>query len=299
MISTASLASPASLRPRLLTVVALVGLLAAALLATSSSAHAQGTFVGPKQYYLALGDSLAYGYQPNFDWSHGYANYFFTNLQGHGSNSLINMGCPGETTTTFINGGCANAWLDHYHYSGAQLNAAVNFIKSHPGQVSPVTLDIGANDLTPDITISGSTCTIKSTWATDEQNTIARIKSILTALMNALTNSSGQLTGDLLVMNYYDPYENVCSASLPDLATFDSDIASAVSSVYANFGSNGNAVADVFGAFGGQTPPPNSTICNDTWYTASCPGKSSSTDIHPNRTGYSLIATTFETVYGF
>ena len=42
------------------------------------------TTAGPKAYYLALGDSLAYGYQPDGDVVQGYADDFYTDLQTHG-----------------------------------------------------------------------------------------------------------------------------------------------------------------------------------------------------------------------
>jgi lysophospholipase L1-like esterase len=122
------------------------------------------TLVGPKAYYLALGDSLAFGYQPNFDWSDGYANDFYKDLQGHGTTSLVNMACIGETSTTFRNGGCPYSYLRKTFYTGSQLNAAVNFIKYHAGKVSPVTLDIGANDMLP--LVDPSTCQVSSSWPT-------------------------------------------------------------------------------------------------------------------------------------
>src|SRR3954466_6984582 len=63
-------------------------------------------FVGPRpQHYLALGDSLAYGFQPNGDHTHGYVDDFFTFLQNQGVQDHQNLGCPGETSSSFINGG--------------------------------------------------------------------------------------------------------------------------------------------------------------------------------------------------
>src|SRR5579885_1869040 len=49
--------------------------------AVGKTSHAQQPLVGPKAYYLALGDSLAFGYQPNLNWAGGYASDFYTNLQ--------------------------------------------------------------------------------------------------------------------------------------------------------------------------------------------------------------------------
>src|SRR5947209_6826459 len=52
-----------------------------------------------------------------------------------------------ETTSSFINGPCPTpvAFL-HSGYSGTQLATAIAFLRSHPGQVSPITIDIGPND---------------------------------------------------------------------------------------------------------------------------------------------------------
>src|SRR5579863_4709071 len=68
------------------------------------------TLVGPKAYYLALGDSVTYGEQPNGDVSHGFADDLFRQyLKPRGTTTLVNMACVHETTTTFLHGGCPNA----------------------------------------------------------------------------------------------------------------------------------------------------------------------------------------------
>src|SRR5437660_9325265 len=76
---------------------------------SSSHPAKAATLVGPKTFYLALGDSLGLGFQPNGDNNHGYADDFFVNLQSHGAKSLENLSCSGETTITMINGGCIDA----------------------------------------------------------------------------------------------------------------------------------------------------------------------------------------------
>ncbi len=245
--------------------------------AFSRPAHAQ-TFVGPKYYYLDLGNSLAFGYQPDLDWGHGYGTDFANDLKNHGSQSYINMACPGETTTTFINGGCPYPYLRKYPYFTAQLSAAVSFIKGHPGQVSPVTLDIGANDMLGDI--NSSTCTVSSNWTTDLAKVQSNLATIISQLKSALNG-----TGDLLLMNYYDPYQNQCPNSVYYVQQLNATIAS-VASTY------GVPVANVFNAFGGATTP-NSHICSYTWM---C---SIFHDIHATDQGYAVIAQTFETMYGY
>ncbi|HLI06311.1 MAG TPA: hypothetical protein VKV40_07075 [Ktedonobacteraceae bacterium] len=240
------------------------------------------SFVGPKKYYLALGDSLAFGFQPDLNFSHGYVDDFYSNLKGHGVQSLANMGCPGETSSTFINGGCPYPYLRKYPYIGAQLNAAVLFLKLHPGQVSPVTLDIGANDMLSDITTSN--CTVSSKFDSDLATLDSNLtKTILPQLVAAMT-VNGKVTGDLVMMNYYDPYQNICPHSVSYVQTIDQHLANDVSGY--------GTIVNVFTAFGGAaTPNPN--ICTYTWM---C---SVFKDIHATTKGYSVIATTFENGTGY
>jgi lysophospholipase L1-like esterase len=248
----------------------------------NGTAHATG-FVGPKAYYLALGDSLAYGYQPNGTYSQGYADDFYANLQSHGTSHFTNLGCPGETSKTFLNGGCPYWFIRKSFYLGSQMSAALSFIKNHAGQVSPVTIDIGANDVLGDI--NKSTCAISSTWPTDLATFNTNFTSILKQLSSALNGK-----GDLLVMNYYDPFENQCAgntAILSDLQQMNNAIQSDTTGTSAQ-------VVDAYTAFGtGAIPGSNPNICSYTWM---C---SSYNDIHPTQTGYSVIAGKFESTYGY
>src|SRR5271166_4262678 len=113
--------------------------------------------------YLALGDSLAYGYhQAPFqkelpavnpaNYNRGYVDDFANLLKFFGNPHLqtINDGCPGETTETFIKGSgvpgyCAGgptgtpfpyAWLHHPYAKGSQLSDALAILESTP-TVSP------------------------------------------------------------------------------------------------------------------------------------------------------------------
>jgi lysophospholipase L1-like esterase len=250
---------------------------------TFAASHVRSfSHVGPKKYYLALGDSLAFGLQPDLNFNHGYVDDFFSNLKGHGVKNLSNMGCPGETSRTFIHGGCPYAFMHKYFYLGPQLNAAVNYLHSHAGQVSPVTLDIGGNDLLGDINTSN--CTVSSNFDTDLANLDSNLTgTILPQLKSALT-VNGKLTGDLVMMNYYDPYQNICPNKVSYIQKFNKHLANDIK----GFG----IIVDVFTAFGGSgTPNPN--ICNDTWM---C---SVFKNIHATSKGYSVIASTFENVAGY
>src|SRR5690348_16420166 len=113
-------------RSALLAAVVALAPILGAVSVPHASAQATAGLVGPKQYYLALGDSLAYGFQPNFRFGLGYTNDWLKEMQTSDSSlSLINMGCVAETLTTFINGKCPVHFFTHYRYKGPQLPAAL------------------------------------------------------------------------------------------------------------------------------------------------------------------------------
>ena len=108
-----------------------------------SAAHPRAAEV---TYYLALGDSLSQGVQPDAagvseQTRDGYPDLIYAVLRrNHPTLRLVKLGCPGETTSTMIHGG-----ICRYH-AGSQLAAAVAFLHAHHGRVLLVTIDIGAND---------------------------------------------------------------------------------------------------------------------------------------------------------
>lgn len=240
--------------------------------------------IGPKQYYLALGNSLAFGYQPNLDFDHGYVDDFSVNLQTHGSQQTANLACPEETTASFINGGCPYAVLRKFPYEGNQLSAAVLYLTEHQGQVSPVTLDIGANDMLPDL--SNATCTINAEkFKADLATLDANLAQVILPRLHAALTVNGVMTGDLLVENYYDPYQNQCPNTVPFMQEMNDHIAADVQ----NFGT----LIDVFSAFGGAATP-NQNLCVYTWICSS-----SFHDVHSTRRGYEVIVGAFEQSVGY
>ena len=114
----------------------------------------------PGRFTLALGDSYAFGLQPGKDandaaaFNTGLATRFVAHLNA-GKNRArareVNLSCPGETTETFRAGGCL--WTEdfgfplHVAYQGAQLAAGLRFLRRHPGQVNPIILSLGTNDV--------------------------------------------------------------------------------------------------------------------------------------------------------
>ena len=140
----------------LVTMLAVLSALSAA--GTGATAQ-QPVYQPPQSYYLALGDSMAYGFQPtkaNLPPSGvktGYVDLLAAKLRQLSHEiQVVNYGCPGESTVTFIHGGCD--WLKHggkLHdpFHGAQLAAALAFLRAHPGKVSPITMTLWGSDVFP------------------------------------------------------------------------------------------------------------------------------------------------------
>src|SRR6478672_8960213 len=96
----------------------MVGLaLACALVLSALLASSAGAVAPVKEKYLALGDSVAFGYSTqtfneNFPaespsaFEKGYAHYYFVHLKPTKEGvAEINDGCPGETTDSMIGNG--------------------------------------------------------------------------------------------------------------------------------------------------------------------------------------------------
>ncbi len=266
--------------------ISLLFALAPVTLAASQGNGPPFHFIGPKKHYLALGDSLAFGVQPNCippvqvpaNCTHGYVNDLFNILQDEGTKDFTNYGCPGESSSTFITGGCP------FGPPGfVQLKFALAFLQANPGKVSPVTLDMGANDVLRDIIfIPPSTCieNVPGFFA-DLATLDSNLKgTILPALQKALPGN-GRVTGSIMMMNYYDPFQNFCPDTVPFIQTLNQHLADDVS----GFG----IIVDVFDAFGGAAVP-NPNICTYTWM---CTPPPLGPNIHATDLGYSVIADTF------
>src|ERR1700691_4956937 len=99
--------------------------------ATSVRSHVETV---PATYYLALGDSLSQGVQPDaagtsVATAQGYPDQLYAVLHRRQTAlRMVQLSCPGETTGTMIPGGTC-------HYSGgSQLAAATAFLTAHRGR---------------------------------------------------------------------------------------------------------------------------------------------------------------------
>jgi lysophospholipase L1-like esterase len=249
----------------------------------------------PPVYYLALGDSLAQGVQPNAAGASvatgdGYPDQVYAALhRSHPTLKLVKLGCPGETTVSMINGGSC-----HYG-SGSQLKAAVAFLQEHRGRVLLVTLDIGAND--PEACGGQPSFSQLAVCAVRGVPSAVTHLATITARLKAAAGPGVRMVG----MNYYLPalaeWRNGLSGHAVAwtaeklAATFNA----LLGRVYAKAGIK---VANVFGAFRtsdfddhGQTLPRNVTLlCRWTWECAAPPRGPNQ---HANQAGYQVIAREF------
>ena len=106
--------------------------------------------------------------------------------------------------------------------------------------------------------IHTSNCTVSSNFDSDLTNLDTNLTGTILPQLKAALTVKGKLTGDLVIMNYYDPYQNICPNSVSIIQTFNKHLASDRK----GFG----MIVDVFNAFGGPgTPNPN--VCS---YTRMC-----------------------------
>jgi lysophospholipase L1-like esterase len=281
-----------------------VGFLTAAVvvilnLTAVGTAHADGPAVRPPVYYLSLGDSLAQGVQPNASGqsvptNQGYVDDLYAAARARiPVLQLVKLGCPGESTTTMIQGGGGCTYPQ-----GSQLAAAVAFLQAHRGVVLFVTMDIGSNDINGclvGVTID-QTC-VAAGFAATQAN--------LPRILRSLREAAGPRV-PIAGMNYYDPYlaawlqgtagQALAHQSVPLGASFNA----LLGSIYTAAGS---PVADVQGAFRTQdfddqatvpglgTLPLNvALVCRWTWM---CVPPPAGPNIHPNAAGYAVIAGAF------
>jgi lysophospholipase L1-like esterase len=288
------------MRLRAIAVVAALGML---LGSSISAAAASEKFNPPKQYYLALGDSLAFGFeQAKFvgelqtgtynpaTFNTGYVDDFAEMLRTVDPGiTTVNYGCPGETTLSFITGPCAYQALGtptlgipplplHSGYSGSQQSAALAFLQAHPGQVGTITLDDGANDITPCIGQPAS-CAAAA---------LQQIGTDLDGSLGALRAAAPE--SEIIVMQYYNPFYVVDPTSDSQNAVLNDVIATMAAKHRAR-------LANAFPAINHN---PNFateflSVCGLTGMCFPAPGG----DVHANDLGYSAIAATFWAASGY
>ena len=257
-------------------------------------APAEAPKAPPATYYIALGDSLARGVQPDaagvsVETPDGYPDQVYAALRASRPGlKLVKLGCPGETTVSMINGGICR------YPGGSQLAAAAGFLQSHRGRVLLVTLDIGANDPEacggePGLSQLAK-CAVK-----DIPAAVGHLGTIVTRL-KAAAGPGVRIVG----MNYYLPALAEWHNGLPGqlVAWTAEKLAATYNNMLGRvYASSGVRVANVFGAFDTAdftrqdgVPRNVARVCQWTWQCAAPPRGPNQ---HANQAGYQVIAQTF------
>jgi lysophospholipase L1-like esterase len=275
-------------RGRLLVGAALASLVAAiAALPGHASVTSRSTppvYQLPQSYYLALGDSMTYGFQPTkakrgaqaSDFATGYVDDFAARLRRLSPGiRVVNYGCPGESTVTFVRGGwqCDGLKL-HDAFHGSQLAAAVSFLHAHPREVSPITLSLWGGDLAP-----------LSAKGAKAQEAIAGFARRFTSILRRLRAAAP--SAEIIVIGAWNPEADHLAKVDSLYRSVDTEIARAAAA-------SGARVANVYAALNGRgdTKVQQARLCRLTFY---C----SKHDPHPTDAGYRAMADAFSAASGY
>lgn len=273
-------------RSRAKSLVAVGAALASLVLGSSAVGSAAEAAPARTSTYVSLGDSLAFGYQPDLVAAHDfnpadYSSYAedFAAMRPH--LALANFGCPGETTTSLISGGCP--WIvtagapTHMPFGGAsQLDAALAYLGSH-SDTSLVTLDIGSNDL---LAVVDPCLTTSNPMACMQQGLPGALASIahnIGVILSAVHQAAPH--AQLVVFNLYNPL----ALSLPSSDALIGQANTVIAGVARSLGAR---VADAFAVMNhaAGSPAERAFVCSRTW---ECTPYE---NIHPTDLGYKQMA---------
>ncbi len=261
----------------------------------------------PKKISVALGDSLSVGVQPkagggNSNTGDGYAS----RLAKLAGTKLVNFGCGGATSESIYSGkkACSPARKTPYRNKSAassQLAAAEKYLKANRSKVAFVTINLGANDVAT--CAQGGKLDVPCVTAG-----LARVKKNVPLVAKRLRKAAGRNV-TLAGMTFYNPFLQSWFTN-PGLAEATVKIAKDQfnAELIKAFKASGFKIANVAGAFGTYRPFSQTTtykgragvpvavadICRYTWMCSASRGP----DIHANKAGYKLIATTFQKAIG-
>lgn len=258
--------------------IKLLALLSTAILLVLGAAPASASVEGHR--YLALGDSVAFGYNPLLVRAGlaGDPNVFIGYPEIAASTlgmEDVNASCPGETTGGFISltNGADFLCLPyrahfplHVNYTTSQLDYAIAYLSSHH-DVRLITMDIGAND------VFKAGCT-----------TAACIGAVLAGIEANLRFIYGQIRNvahyhhALVTVTYYSLSYDPASAAATE--TLNAPIIAATLAF-------GGKVASGFDAFKGPALAAGGSSCAAGLLIVVAPGVC---DVHPTPLGRDLLA---------
>jgi lysophospholipase L1-like esterase len=287
---------------RLLASASLLACTVAALATLSAPALAKSSRslpVVPGSQYLALGDSVTFGYMepgvtptPNYNDPSSFLAYpeqLAAALHLH----VANAACPGETSSSLVNvngpslacestPGRTNAHYRfnlplHVSYKGSQLAYAVSYLRHHHA-VRLVSLMIGANDFFYCQETTSDNCA-----STPELNaTAAALTKNIHTILSAIRKSA-RYTGQIVIVNYYSlDYSSSVGNAQSQLLNHVQDAAAKPFHV---------EIADGFGVLGAAALHSGGNSCTAGLLTQLGGGKCG---IHPSYAGQALLAAAVE-----
>jgi lysophospholipase L1-like esterase len=266
---------------------------AVAAVAAAVLVMAGGTRSSPGHPYLALGDSVTFGYitQAGFEYRNpdnfiGYPTYVGDAL----GMTPTNPACPGETTAGFVSAtgadnGCrpfkANFPL-HAGYHGTQLAFATAFLDRHPN-TKLVSVLLGAND----------GFLLQKQCAGDPVCIGAGVPGLLATIRGNLdtileTVRGAHFHGKIVVLNYYSlDYSDPVGTGFTQ--ALNGAIAGAAHA-------HGAIVADVFSVFAAAAAPARGQTCVAGLLNTT-PGNQATCDVHPSQSGQQLLGRTVSAAF--
>lgn len=275
-----------------LTVLALIALVPAAQAAKPRAS----------QYFLSLGDSYSVGYQDSLGHTthNGPADQLLPLARKRGYRfKLVNLGCGGATSDSMLTQkdcptparapGAAG-------YPGlTQIEAAVTFIRKHPGQVGLVTISIGGNDVTGCVPRPDRLACVRAAMQKVQKNVSTIVKRLRAAGGKTL-RIIGSTYPDVILGAWVRPDtfgSQAATIASESLTSFAQSINPGLRKAYASARGAFVDVTRATGAYGpfvttnnptyGQIPVPVSTVCTLTYF---C----SRLGIHMTTPGYHIIA---------
>jgi lysophospholipase L1-like esterase len=254
----------------------------------------------PTGTYLALGDSVAFGYipsqavpPPNYNDPSSFVGYPEDTARALRL-TVANASCPGETTMSMIavgaqSNGCENSLGSpvgyrsvfplHVSYHDTQMAYAVRYLLAHPA-TQLVTINVGANDgficqaTTPDHCVSEFVALLKQI----ELN----LKTIYSAI-----RGQANYHGPLVAVSYYSlDYENLLLTA--EVRAINFAIAKATRA-------SGGVVANGFGAFAIASALHDGDPCAAGLLIKLPDG---TCNIHPSPAGHLVLATAIAQALG-
>jgi lysophospholipase L1-like esterase len=248
----------------------------------------------PGHPYLALGDSVSFGYitQAGFEYRNPDNFIGFPVYVGQALGMTpTNAACPGEATAGFISAtgadnGCrpfkANFPL-HESYSGTQLAFATAFLNAHPN-TKLVTIQLGANDL---FLLQKSCSNDPTCIGAGLPALLGSISTNMDEIFRAL--EAAHFNGRLIVVNYYSlDYADAVGTGLTQLLN---------QAIASHAHADGAIVADAFTAFQQASASAGGHTCAAGLLNAS-PQNQFLCDVHPSQSGQELLAQAVVDAYG-